>query len=104
MRPARHPTEPSGDGSAHQDHSAHNLRLEKNKMDLIIDIRWREFLTKWAAALLQILVSAAFIMWALTPTSHPLGYWTIATYLFVGAVAYSAITLPARITDRSASE
>ncbi|AKP58826.1 MULTISPECIES: hypothetical protein [Mycobacteroides] len=73
-------------------------------MDLNIEIKWGGFLTKWAIALLQILVAAAFIMWILTSTSHPLGYWTIAGYLSAAAVAYSAITLPVRITERSASE
>ncbi|WP_237082783.1 hypothetical protein [Mycobacteroides abscessus] len=57
-----------------------------------------------AISLVQILVSAVFIMWALTATSHPFGFWKIATYLFVGAVAYSAITTPARITDKLTSE
>lgn len=72
-------------------------------MDLIIEIVGG-FLTRWAVTLLQILASAAFIMWALTSTSHPLGFWTIATYLFIGAVAYSAITAPARMADSPTSD
>ncbi|SKT54381.1 Uncharacterised protein [Mycobacteroides abscessus subsp. massiliense] len=73
-------------------------------MYLTIDIAWRGFLIVWAGTLVKILVSAVFLMWALMSTSHPLGYWTIVTYLFVGAVAYSAITTPARITDKLTSE